>query len=125
MLHTTNIYMIYPISYNIFARAQHQFNTDAAMVSAFVNDWCMYAVCIGAGLIQIMLGPTTKKIRRSDGKWLVIEITIANIVRRARFDKFDLARTAIARTRDPARLGSARLGSARYSAVRHLNREGS
>lgn len=73
------------------------------------------AVCVEAGLIQIMLGPTTKKIRRSDGKWLVIEITIANIVRRARFDKFDLARTAIARTRDPARLGSARLGSAWHS----------
>lgn len=68
-----------------------------------------------AGLIQIMLGPTTKKIRRSDGKWLVIEITIANIVRRARFDKFDLARTAIARTRDPA---SVRLGSARHGAAR-------
>lgn len=77
----------------------------------------MYAVC-GTGLIQIMLGPTTKKIRRGDGKWLVIEITIANIVRRARFDKFDLARTAIARTRDPARLGSARLGSARHDTRR-------
>lgn len=58
-----------------------------------------YAMPCRAGLIQIMPGPTTKKIRRSDGKWLVIEITIASIVRRARFDKFDLARTAIARAR--------------------------
>lgn len=48
----------------------------------------------GAGLIQIMPGPTTKKIRRSDGKWLVIEITIVSIVRRARFDKFDLTQSA-------------------------------
>lgn len=83
---------------------------------AMVTRQCIYAMR-GTGLIQIMLGPTTKKIRRSDGKWQVIEITIANIVRRTRFDKFDLAiRTAIARTRDPARFGSARHGTARLAA---------
>lgn len=96
------------------------------MATAFANVG-VCTPCVETGLIQIMLGPTTKKIRRSDGKWLVIEITIANIVRRARFDKFDLrARTAIARTRDPrhdaARLGSALRGAAR---ARRLNREGS
>jgi len=84
--------------------------SPAPMTSTLAN-----AVCVEARLIQIMLGPTTKKIRRSDGKWLVIEITIANIVRRARFDKFDLARTAIARTRNPARLGSVRHGTARLA----------
>lgn len=87
----------------------------------------MYAVR-GTGLIQIMLGPTTKKIRRSDGKWLVIEITIANIVRRARFDKFDLrARTAIARARAGSE-ATARLGfgaALRGARARRLNREGS
>jgi len=99
-----HIHIICPISYDIRmypASVQHQ--------------WLVNAVCVEAGLIQIMLGPTTKKIRRSDGKWLVIEITIANIVRRARFDKFDLARTAIARTRNPARLGSVRYGTARLA----------
>lgn len=92
--------------------------SPAPMATAFAN---VYIAVRGTGLIQIMLGPTTKKIRRSDGKWQVIEITIANIVRRARFDKFDLAiRTAIARTRDPVRFGSARHGAAC-----RLNREGS
>lgn len=111
-----------PISYDIFACVQHRFGTWP-MVGAFANVRAhMRAVC-GAGLIQIVLGPTTKKIRRSDGKWLVIEITIANIVRRARFDKFDLARAAIARTRNPrlaaaARRGVARLGSARHGTAR-------
>lgn len=65
---------------------------DTGSQSVHVRQcWRTYVMPCRAGLIQIMPGPTTKKIRRSDGKWLVIEITIASIVRRARFDKFDLA----------------------------------
>lgn len=88
---------------------------DTSVQHCIRQCWHVYAVR-GTGLIQIMLGPTTKKIRRSDGKWLVIEITIANIVRRARFDKFDLARTARLLAR--AGSGSARRGSAPLGTIR-------